>query len=306
MASLRPRRPPATSSGSVRGRSVARSASGSGGCPSTRGGSPGRSPILEQSDLLQAARLAGLEEDEAADAADAAGDRRDPRARPAADVHPSDRPQRALLGALGRGARAGPPPRRPAARRAAGRERARRRAPAGQRAGRRTAGSWSGWSRPRARRPGTARPSRRPSSCAGRSTSRRRRPTSRDCCSSSEWPRPAPASTAGPSTCSGRWTPRRTPRRPPRAARVLARALNRAQRFARGGRGSRSCVVGARLAGHAELALQLEAAAVVAGMNDPVTAPSVALRREALRERAAARSRRRRPSCSPSPRSSPC
>ena len=43
----------------------------------------------------------------------------------------------------------------------------------------------------------------------------------------------------------------------------------------------------------AELALQLEAAAVVAGMNDPATAPSLASRREALRERAAADPRRR-------------
>ena len=67
---------------------------------------------------------------------------------------------------------------------------------------------------------------------------------------------------------------------------VLALALSRAQRFAE------AVEVLDRAAssldsGHAELALQLEAAAVVAGMNDPVTAPSVALRREALRERAA-------------------
>ena len=56
---------------------------------------------------------------------------RDPRVRPAADVRPSDRPQRDLLGALQRRARTRPPPRRRAARRATGRERARRRAPAG-------------------------------------------------------------------------------------------------------------------------------------------------------------------------------
>src|SRR5207247_7971461 len=36
----------------------------------------------------------------------------------------------------------------------------------------------------------------------------------------------------------------------------------------------------------AELGLLLETAAVVAGMYDPVTTPSVALRRQALRERA--------------------
>ena len=73
------------------------------------------------------------------------------------------------------------------------------------------------------------------------------------------------------------------------AAMVLGLALSRAQRFAE------AVEVLDRAASaldsrHAELALQLEAAAVVAGMNDPVTATSVALRREALRERAAERS----------------
>jgi DNA-binding CsgD family transcriptional regulator len=71
-----------------------------------------------------------------------------------------------------------------------------------------------------------------------------------------------------------------------RAARALASALNRAQRSAE------AVEVLDRAAStldsrHAELALQLEAAAIVAGMNDPVSAPSVALRREALRERVA-------------------
>ena len=50
-----------------------------------------------------------------------AGDRRHHRARPAADVRSSARPRRDLLGAPHRRARARPPPRRPAARRAAGR-----------------------------------------------------------------------------------------------------------------------------------------------------------------------------------------
>jgi DNA-binding CsgD family transcriptional regulator len=69
------------------------------------------------------------------------------------------------------------------------------------------------------------------------------------------------------------------------AAMVLARALNRDQRYAQ------SVDVLDRAAaaldpGHAELELLLEVAAVVAGMIDPATAPSVAHRREVLRERA--------------------
>ncbi len=70
------------------------------------------------------------------------------------------------------------------------------------------------------------------------------------------------------------------------AARALASALNRSQRSAEAVEvlDRASTALDSR---HGELALQLEAAAVVAGMNDPATAPSVALRREALRERAA-------------------
>ena len=69
-------------------------------------------------------------------------------------------------------------------------------------------------------------------------------------------------------------------------ARALARALNRDQRY------MEAIEVLDRAAslldaGHAELALELEAAAVVAGMNDPAAAPSATFRREALRERAA-------------------
>ena len=70
------------------------------------------------------------------------------------------------------------------------------------------------------------------------------------------------------------------------ATMVLATALSRAQRYAEAvevlDRASSS--LGSR---HSELALQLEAAAVAPAMNDPATAPSVALRREALRERVA-------------------
>ena len=69
------------------------------------------------------------------------------------------------------------------------------------------------------------------------------------------------------------------------AARMLARALNRAQRF------TDAIDVLDRAASalddsQVEFALPLEAAAVVAGMNDPATASSMAFRRQALRDRA--------------------
>ena len=70
------------------------------------------------------------------------------------------------------------------------------------------------------------------------------------------------------------------------AARVLARALNRAERFGEAvdvlDRASAS--LGSR---DGELADGLEAAAVVAGLNDPALARSMASRRDAIRERAA-------------------
>jgi DNA-binding CsgD family transcriptional regulator/tetratricopeptide (TPR) repeat protein len=70
------------------------------------------------------------------------------------------------------------------------------------------------------------------------------------------------------------------------AAMVLGLALSRAQRFAEAvevlDRASSS--VGSS---HSELALPLEAAAVIPGLNDPLTAPSAALRAETLRQRAA-------------------
>ncbi len=71
-----------------------------------------------------------------------------------------------------------------------------------------------------------------------------------------------------------------------RAARVLARALNRAQRY------EEAVEVLDRAASALEtpdlrLAQELEAGAVVAGLNDRATAPSMASRRKALRELAA-------------------
>src|SRR5215207_8415334 len=69
------------------------------------------------------------------------------------------------------------------------------------------------------------------------------------------------------------------------AAMVLGLALSRAQRFAEAVE-VLDRAASALGSDHSELGLLLEAAAVVAGMNDPVTASSVAGRREALRERA--------------------
>jgi DNA-binding CsgD family transcriptional regulator len=70
------------------------------------------------------------------------------------------------------------------------------------------------------------------------------------------------------------------------AAMVLGLALGRAQRYAEAvevlDRASSS--LGST---RSELALPLEAAAVIPGLNDPVTAPSAALRAETLRKRAA-------------------
>jgi DNA-binding CsgD family transcriptional regulator/tetratricopeptide (TPR) repeat protein len=70
------------------------------------------------------------------------------------------------------------------------------------------------------------------------------------------------------------------------AAMVLAHALSRAQRYTEAvevlDRAS-----SALDSDHAELALRLEAAAVLPALNGPVTVASVALRRERLRERAA-------------------
>jgi DNA-binding CsgD family transcriptional regulator len=69
------------------------------------------------------------------------------------------------------------------------------------------------------------------------------------------------------------------------AARALSRALNRSQRFDEAievlDRASASLG-----SDNPELTLRLEAAAVVAGMNHPSTAASIAVRRDALRKRA--------------------
>jgi DNA-binding CsgD family transcriptional regulator len=69
-------------------------------------------------------------------------------------------------------------------------------------------------------------------------------------------------------------------------AMVLGLALSRAQRFAESvevlERASSSLG-----SSHSELALRLEAAAVIPGLNDPMTAPAAALRAKKLRERTA-------------------
>ena len=70
------------------------------------------------------------------------------------------------------------------------------------------------------------------------------------------------------------------------AARVLARALNRDQRFVEAVAVLERAVSGLG-SGHALLASQLEAAAVIVGIHDPATAPAMASRHAALRRRAA-------------------
>ena len=68
------------------------------------------------------------------------------------------------------------------------------------------------------------------------------------------------------------------------AARLFARALNRAQRFAEAVEVLDRAA--ASLDPDDELALELEAAAVVVGMNDPTPTGSIDGRRSALRARA--------------------
>ena len=90
----------------------------------------------------------------------------------------------------------------------------------------------------------TALPRRRRSSCAERSPNHRRRPSGRRCCWTSEWPRRASGSPAGPSTCKVRWTRRQTPRQPPRqpwcwrTRSVALTASGRRSRFSIGHRGA--------------------------------------------------------------------
>jgi DNA-binding CsgD family transcriptional regulator len=71
-----------------------------------------------------------------------------------------------------------------------------------------------------------------------------------------------------------------------RAARILGRALNRAQRYEEAVE-VLDRAASALAARDGELALELEAGAVIAGLNDPATAPSMAARRRALRDHAA-------------------
>ena len=116
--------------------------------------------VLEQSDLLQAARLAGLDESEAADAAEllvTAGILES--GRPLTFIHPIVRS--GIYSELSeRRARTGPSSCRPAARRATGRVRARRASTCWPASPPAMAGSSSGSSRPPQRRRSRARPSR--------------------------------------------------------------------------------------------------------------------------------------------------
>ena len=184
-----------------------------------------------------------------------------------------------------RGACAGPSSCGASPRRAARSARERSQALAEQRARGRRMGRRSGSSKPRTPLRGTARPSRQPPSCAERSSSPCRRRTSRDCCSSSEWPRRAPGLDGWHEHLQRAVDTAPDAAEAAVAAALSARALNRSQRFADAievlDRASASLG-----SDHPELTLRLEAAAVVAGMNHPSTAPSVAVRRDALRERA--------------------
>ena len=246
--------------------------------------------VLEQSDLLQAARLAGLDEAEAAEAAEllATAGILEP-GRPLTFM-PSDRPQRHLLGAL----------HAPSARR--GHRRAAQLL--AEQAGAPTsaspstcwsaspppiAGSSSGWSRP----PRAAGKQGAPESEAvflRRALAEPPPPGDRSAllldlgmaeasAGLADWPEHLQqAVDTAPNAAAAA-----------EAAMVLGLALSRAQRFAE------AVEVLDRAASSldsddSELALLLEAAAVIAGMNDPATASSVAVRREALRERAAGRS----------------
>ena len=202
--------------------------------------------VLEQGDLFQAARLAGLEEVEAAEAAEllmTAGILES--GRPLTFIHPIVR-SGIYSDLTSGGARTRPPRCRATARRATGRERAGRQAPAGQRARRPMAGSSSGLSRPRARRESRALPSRRPSSCAERSLNHRRRATGRHCCWTSEWPRLASGSPSWPEHLQRAVDSAPNVVAAAEAAMVLGLALEPRSALCGGGRGSRSCSVGAR------------------------------------------------------------
>ena len=165
--------------------------------------------VLEQSDLLPAARLAGLEGPEAAEAADLLA---------TAGILESGRPLRFVHPIV----RSGIYSELSSAERARGHRRAAELLPSNRaRMSASRSICWSaspppmaGWSsgcsRPPARRGSRALRSRKPSSCAECSPNHRRRASGRDYFSTSEWPRRAPGSPAGPSTCSRPWTLRRT------------------------------------------------------------------------------------------------
>ena len=188
--------------------------------------------VLEQGDLLQAARLAGLDDVEAAERRRRPGDRRDPRAGPAADVQPPDRPQRNLRRALQRRACAGPPRCGPAARRASRAPTSASPSTCWSASRRATSGSSSGWSTPHARRGsgcsrgggGLPASSARRAAPAGRAVGVAARPRH-----GRGERRPL---RLGRAPAGGRRSSRRTPRRPPTRRMVLAHALSRAQRFA--------------------------------------------------------------------------
>ena len=93
--------------------------------------------VLETAELAQAADLAGVDADEAADGRRPPRRREHPRAAAPAGLRAPDRARRDPRGGAAGRAHARPPARRRAARRARGQRRARGRAPAGDRAGRR-------------------------------------------------------------------------------------------------------------------------------------------------------------------------
>ncbi len=149
-----------------------------------------------------------------------------------------------------------------------------------------TAGSSSGSSEPRARPSGTAHRNRPSRSCAAHSTNRRRQLTSQVSCSSSERPRRTRASTVGTGTCRTPSTRHPAPRRPPKprsCSRARSTALSDLPRR------SRSSIAQRRRSTRreSELALTLEAAAVVIGMSDPRPRPRWPPEVARLRERAA-------------------
>ena len=148
-----------------------------------------------------------------------------------------------------------------------------------------TTGSSSGSSRRRGPPREAGRRSRPPCSCVGCSLSRHGRNSSTDSCSSSGWLKRAPASPDWPAHLQAAVDAAPDRAAGADAAIALALALSRAQRFADAvevlDRAS-SLLDGQ----HSELAVLLETAAVGAGMNGAVTAPTVAARREAVHGRA--------------------